>query len=83
MDVLTLVAATTGVAVHLDGAGLVDNDVGLGVAAGRAQNELLDKAVQQLLQLGGIVGAVDNVAVGLLVALDLGAELTSKVLGGV
>jgi len=43
----------------------------------------LDESVQELLKLGGVMGAVDNIAVSLLVALDLSTELESKVLGGV
>ena len=83
VDVFALVATTTGVAVHLDQASLIDNDVCLGVTARGAEDELLDESVQQRLQLGSIVGTVNNVAVSLLVNFDLSTELATKVLGGV
>lgn len=83
MNVLALVATTTGVTVHLDQASLVDNDVRLRVTARGAEDELLDESIQQALQLDGIVGTIDNVTVSLLVNLDLSTEFTTKVLGGI
>ena len=52
----------------------------LWVVAVLAQDEFLDEAVQHVLEFGGLVGAVDDVAFVLKVKLGLGPELATKVL---
>ena len=44
---------------------------------------LLDEPVQNVLELVGVVGAVDDVALVLEVELRLGAQLAAEILGGV
>lgn len=48
-----------------------------------AEDESLDEAVEKVLQLGRVVGAVDDVAVILGVKLGLGTQLAAKVLARV
>jgi len=55
-------------------------DDSLGVLAVLAQDELVDEAVKVVLELGGLVSAVDNPAVILRVDVCLGAKLEAKVL---
>ena len=56
-------------------------DHGLRILAVLAQDELLDEAVEHVLQLGGVVRAVHDVAVVLEVELGLGPELAPEKLG--
>lgn len=46
----------------------------------RAQHVSLNEPVEDLLQLAGFMGAVDDVAIGLGVAVDLSAKLEAKIL---
>ncbi|CAN8009683.1 unnamed protein product, partial [Ixodes pacificus] len=55
----------------------------LGVVARGAQHVAADEAVQDVLQLGRLVGPVDDVAVVLGVQLRLGPQLATEVLGRV
>lgn len=55
-------------------------DDGLGVLAVLAQDKLVDEAIEMVLQLGGLVSAVDDPAVILRVDVGLGAKLEAKVL---
>lgn len=60
-----------------------DEQVRLGVVALGAQDVLADEAVEQVLQLGRVVRAVDDEALVLVVELGLSAELAAEELGGV
>ena len=72
-------ALTASLAVQDDVAILAVDD-SLGVLAVLAKNELVDEAVKVVLELGGLVGAVDNPSVILGVNVGLGTELETKVL---
>lgn len=56
-------------------------DNGLRILAVLAQDELLDEAIEHVLQLGGVVRAVHDVAVILEIKLGLCPELASEKLG--
>lgn len=62
---------------------LHDEQVGLRVLAGLAQDEFVDEDVQEFAELGGVVRSVDDVPLVLLVERRLRAELASEELGGV
>lgn len=68
---------------HLrDGALLgVDQQLGLRIVAVRAQHVLPDEAIEQILQLRGVVAAVDDETLVLEVKLGLGTELAAEELG--
>lgn len=72
-------ALAASLAVQDDVAVLAVDD-SLGVLAVLAKNELVDEAVKVVLELGGLVGAVDNPSVILGVNVGLGTELETKVL---
>ena len=76
---IDLGALATGLAVEGDAA-VLDVDIGLGVLALLAENELGDEAVKELLELAGLVGAVDDPAVIRGVEVGLGPELEAEVL---
>ena len=59
---------------------ILDVDVGFGVLAFLAEDELGDEAVEVVLQLAGVVGAVDDPAVVGRVGVGLGTQLEAKVL---
>lgn len=61
----------------------LDEQVGLGVLAFRAQHVLADETVQQVLQLAGVVRTVDDEALVLVVELRLSAEFAAEKLGRV
>jgi hypothetical protein len=69
---------TTSLAVE-DDIAILDVDNGFGVLAVLAENELVDEAVEVVLQLGSLVGTVDNPAVVLGVDVGLGAKFEAKV----
>ena len=54
--------------------------LGLGIVAALTQDELPDEAIEQVLQLAGLVRAVHDEAVVLRVKLHLGAKLAAKIL---
>lgn len=60
-----------------------DDEVRLRVITAGTEHKLADEAIQQVLQLGGIMWPVHDEPVVLEVKLSLGAQLTSKVLGRV
>lgn len=62
-----------------DDVAILDVDNGLGVLAVLAKDELVDEAVEVVLQLGSLVGTVDNPAVVLGVDVGLGAKLETEV----
>ena len=70
---------TASLAVELDEAVLDVHD-GLGVLAFLAEDELGDEAVEVVLELAGVVGAVDDPAVVSRVGVGLGTQLEAKVL---
>lgn len=72
-------ALTTSLAVEQD-ARIEDNEVGFRVEALLAENELLDEAIEELLQLAGFVGTVDDPSVVLGISVGLGTKLEGKVL---
>lgn len=72
-------ALTTGLAVKEDAA-ILDVDLGLRVLALLAEDELGDEAVQVVLELGGLVSAVDDPTVVAGVVVGLSAELEAEVL---
>ena len=59
----------------------VDLEHGFGIVAVLAKDKFLDESVEHILQFGGVVRAVDDVAVVLEVKLGLRTQFTSKVLG--
>lgn len=61
----------------------VGEEDGLRVLTLRAEDKSLDEAIEEVLEFGGVVGAVDDVAVILGVKLGLGAQFTAKVLARV
>jgi hypothetical protein len=73
---------TAGLAVKRDVA-VLDVDFGLGVLALLTQNELGDEAVEVVLELARIVGAVDDPAVVVGAGVGLGSQLEAKVLDDV
>jgi hypothetical protein len=62
---------------------ILDNNVGLRVLALFAENELVDEAIEVILELGSIVGTVDDPAVVLGVNVGLGTKFETKVLDDV
>jgi hypothetical protein len=62
---------------------ILDVDIGFGVLALLAENELGDEAIEVVLQLASIVGAVDDPAVVIGVGVGLSPELEAKVLDDV
>lgn len=72
-------ALTTSLAVKEDAA-ILDVDLGLRVLALLAEDELGDEAVQVVLELGGLVSAVDDPTVVAGVVVGLSAELEAEVL---
>jgi hypothetical protein len=73
---------TAGLAVKRDVA-VLDVDFGLGVLALLTKNELGDEAVEVVLELARIVGAVDDPAVVVGAGVGLGSQLEAKVLDDV
>ena len=73
---------TTGLAVEHDAA-ILQDDVGLGVLALLAENESGDEAIQMFLELGGLVGTVDDPAIVGRIGVRLSAQFESKVLDDV
>ena len=59
---------------------IVDLDDGLRIVTVLTQDELLDEAIQHVLQLVCIVRSIDNVALIFDIELGLSAELAAKVL---
>ena len=59
---------------------IVHLDDGLRIVTVLTQDELLDEAIQHVLQLGCIVRSIDNVALVFDIELGLSAELAAKVL---
>lgn len=70
---------TAGLAVESDVA-VVDVDIGLGVLAVLAEHKVLDKPIEQLLELASLVGAVDDPAVVGRINVGLGTQLEAEVL---
>jgi hypothetical protein len=70
---------TASLAVKRDVA-VLDLDIGLRVLALLAENELVDEAVKVVLELGGIMGTVDDPAVIGRVNVGLSAQLEAEVL---
>ena len=60
-----------------------DAKLRLWVAAAGAEHELLDEAVEQVLEAAGVKLSVDNVPFVFRVHLSLSAELDTEVLAGV
>lgn len=58
-----------------------DNQIGLGIVAVGAEHVLANKAIEEVLQLGGVVTSIDDEALVLEIKLGLGAELAAKELG--
>lgn len=77
------VGALTACLAVEDDKSILDVDDRFGVLAGSAEDELFDEAVEVVLELGGIVGAVDDPTVVLGVDVGLSAELETKVLDDV
>lgn len=59
---------------------IFDDDIGLRVLAFLAEDEFVDEAIEMVLQLGSIVGAVDDPTVVLGVNVGLSTKLETKVL---
>lgn len=76
VDISTLAA---GLAVENDGA-VLDVDVGLRVLALSAENKLVDEAIEIVLELGCVVGTVDDPAIISRVNIGLSTELEAEVL---
>jgi hypothetical protein len=76
---IDLGALAAGLAVEHD-ATVLDLDVGLGVLALLAKHKLGDEPVEELLELVGLVGAVDNPAVVSGVQVGLRTQLEAEVL---
>jgi hypothetical protein len=74
---------TTSLAVPYDVLSFGDDDVGLWVFASSAQDEFVNKAVQELTKPRGIVCAIDDVAITLFVKGGLRTQFTAKELGRV
>lgn len=74
---------TTCLAVAGDMAVLADDQVGLGVLALAAKNELVYEAVKGVLKLGGVVVSVDDVTVVRRVGGDLSAQLETEKLDNI
>ena len=72
-------ALTTSLAVEVDVA-VFDLDDGLGVFAGSAEDELVDEAIQVILELVGVVGTVDDPTVIRRVDVGLGTEFEAEIL---
>jgi len=72
-------ALTASLAVQSDSL-ILDVDIGLGVLALLAKHKLGDKAVKVILELGGIVGAVDDPTFIRRLGISLGTELKTEVL---
>lgn len=72
-------ALTTSLAVEQDTA-ILNDYIGLRVLALLAENELIDEAVKVVLELGSLVGTVDNPAIISRVCIGLGSQLKAKVL---
>lgn len=73
---------TAGLAVH-ENALVLDANNSLGVLATSAEDELVDEAVEVVLQLGSLVGSVDDPSVVLGVVGGLGTEFETEVLDDV
>jgi hypothetical protein len=54
-------------------------DLGFGVLAFLAQNELCDETIEVVLELGSFVGTVDDPAVVCWIAVGLGTQLKPEV----
>jgi len=72
-------ALTAGLAVQ-DDLIILDTDVGLGILALLAEHKLGDKSIKIVLELCGIVGAVDDPTVIGWLGVSLSTELKAKVL---
>lgn len=59
---------------------IFDGDIGLRVLAFLAEDKSVDEAIEMILQLGGIVGAIDDPTVVLGVNVGLSTKLETKVL---
>lgn len=75
-------ALTASLAVE-NNVAILDDVLGLGVLALLAENEFVDEAVEVLLELGSVVGAVDDPTVVLGVDVGLSTELEPEVLDDV
>ena len=73
---------TTSLAVH-ENALVLDANNSLGILATSAEDELVDEAVEVVLQLGSLMGSVDDPAVILGVVGGLGTEFETEVLDDV
>jgi hypothetical protein len=62
---------------------ILDNNVGLRVLALFAENELVDEAIEVILELGSIVGTVDDPTVVLGINVGLGTKFETEVLDDV
>ena len=72
-------ALTTGFAVQ-DDASLTDHGVGLGILAFLAEDEAIDEAIQMVLELGSLMGAVDDPAVVVGISVGLSAKFEAEIL---
>jgi hypothetical protein len=57
---------------------VLEDNIGLGVLALLAEHKLADEAIEMILQLGGLMGAVDDPTVVRRVDIGLGTELEAK-----
>jgi hypothetical protein len=62
---------------------LENDEVCLGVLARTAEDKLVDESVEQLTEARGIVSAVDDISIILLIEGGLCSELTAEEFGGV
>ncbi|KAI6757338.1 hypothetical protein HG531_003163 [Fusarium graminearum] len=62
---------------------ILDHNIGLGVLALFAENKLVDEAIEVILELGGIVGTVDDPTVVLGVNVGLSTKFETEVLDDV
>jgi hypothetical protein len=80
---LDIGGSTAGFAVTDDASFLGNNKVGLGVLALSTKNKSVDEAVERVLELGSVVGSVDDVPVVGRLGSDLGSELETEVFNNI